>query len=274
MIVAFDLEIATPIVGKDWEEQRPLGISCAAAVADNGKKFVWNGSRKKDGILANRMSPAQVRAMVLSLENLAREGYKIVTWNGLGFDFDVVAEECRSRAWARRVAKLALDHIDPGFEMVCQRGFMIGLQKAADALRVQGKTKGMHGDLAPLLWSGDLSTASDEQKASIIDLLADAPAGSKWAQELCLEYVIQDAQATLNVYLELVNQKEVWWITAKGTICRYPWRPKMNGDHHLLTVQESMQIDIPDTSWMSDPRPRSEYFGWAKDVLSKRQVSL
>lgn len=275
-VIAFDLEIAKPVIeGVKWAEQRPLGISCAATLTSAGRSQLWRGM-EHHGRYEDKMGPEQVRSLVLYLEERVKEGYIIITWNGLGFDFDVLAEECDSRSWAQRVADMAMGaHIDPGFQMVCERGFMIGLETAANALKVGGKTEGMHGDLAPLLWSGDLSTASIEQKENIMALLDGRieEAGSREAQDLCLEYVGQDVKATMDVYKALVEQKEVWWVTAKGSICRYPWKPIIKEDPYerLLTVQEALRVDEPDTSWMTDPRPRSSFFEWVKAVQGERE---
>lgn len=277
-VVAFDLEIAKPVVGNDWSAQRPLGISCAATLTSEGRMTLWHGIQavELDGVIDDRMLPGSVRSLALYLEEMTEKGYHVVTWNGLGFDFDVLAEECQSRDWGRRVADLAMGaHIDPGFQMVCERGFMIGLDKCAQALRVGGKTEGMHGDLAPLLWSGNLGEASIEQEENMMALLdGDLKlAGTRKAQSLCLEYVAQDVRATMDVYNGLISQKEVWWITAKGSICKYPWKPVIKEDR-LLTVGEALLLDEPNTSWMTEPRLRSQYFEWVKVLKEERHVSL
>jgi len=287
-LIAFDLEIAKPMVdGVEWSEQRPLGISCAATLTSEGQMKHWhNGQNLTTGgnfAFGDKMNPGQVHQLVAYLQGFINRGYYVVTWNGLGFDFDVLAEECKDRTWAMQVGKMAMGaHIDPGFQMVCKRGYMIGLEKAAKGLRVEGKTKGMHGALAPLLWSGDLSTASPEQLEDIAGFFEDGHnnhfAGSRAAQDLCLEYVGQDVQATMNVYNALLEQKEVWWVTAKGTICKKPWKPIIKTDpfDRLLTVEEALRIDEPNTSWMSDPRPRSAYFGWVKALqqMPERVITL
>lgn len=287
-LIAFDLEISKPIIdGVEWKEQRPLGISCASTLTSKGEMRYWHNNQDlveagsdSGKAFGDCMTPYEVQKLVGYLLNFINHAGQVVTWNGLGFDFDILAEECQSRTWANRVVKIAMSdhHIDPGFQMVCRLGYMIGLEKCAKGLRVSGKTEGMHGDLAPLLWSGDLSTVSDEQLESIAGFFdggnPDDFAGSRAAQDLCLEYVGQDSRATMNVYNALVEKREVWWITAKGTICRKPWRPIIKQDPpRLLTVEEALEIDVPNTSWMTDPRPRGVYFEWA-EVLKRRQITL
>ena len=281
--IAFDLEIAKVVPdGANWDKQHPLGISCAATLTSEGQAQLWHNGQDwatdRDGArYGDKMSPNQVRDLVAYLRDFINRGYSVVTWNGLGFDFKVLAEECEDRMWAMTVADMAMGmHIDPGFQMVCERGFMIGLDKAAKGLRVGGKTDGMHGDLAPILWSGDLSTATTEQRENIMHFfpLLEA-AGTRAAQDLCLEYVGQDARATMDVYNAIVEKKKVWWVTTKGTICKYPWKPIIKQDPYdrLLRVSEALGVDEPNTSWMTDPRPRGVYFEWV-EVLKRRQITL
>jgi len=68
------------------------------------------------------MNRKELRGLVDYLAKKVKCGYKIVTWNGLGFDFDILAEEsgmldkCRS---------LAIDQVDMMFHAVCRLGYGI-----------------------------------------------------------------------------------------------------------------------------------------------------
>jgi replicative DNA helicase len=93
--IAFDIETAADIPGPDfnWRPHRPIGITCAAIVAsDSPDPVVWHG-KTDAGAPAARMTCDEAREVVKSLVQKVAEGYTIVTWNGLGFDFDVLAEE-------------------------------------------------------------------------------------------------------------------------------------------------------------------------------------
>jgi hypothetical protein len=74
------------------------------------------------------MNRKELRGLVDYLAKKVKRGYKIVTWNGLGFDFDILAEEsgmldkCRS---------LATDQVDMMFHAVCRLGHGISLDSAA-----------------------------------------------------------------------------------------------------------------------------------------------
>ena len=150
--VTFDLEIAEEIPEgtDDWRALRPLGITCAATYTSEGRLHTWT-SAMNQGQYAKQMNSAECRALTDHLINLHSQGYDIVTWNGLGFDFDVLADEVNDPHYRQLIIDLAMDHIDPGFTMLCEKGYMIGLNTACMGMNVEGKTEGMHGDLAPAM---------------------------------------------------------------------------------------------------------------------------
>lgn len=245
--VAFDLEITQEIPedAEDWSLYRPYGISCAATLTDEGDGLrqmrVWHGDEQKDGLLASQMSFVDCARLGTYLVIMQEKGYRIVTVNGLGFDFDVLAEECQDDSAAEVCRRLALGHTDIGFAMLCQMGFMVGLNAMAQGLGVAGKTGGMSGALAPVMW-----------------------AESRESQEKVLEYVQQDVQATADVYDALLARRRMYWITRRGTRSKRPWCPKFS-DGHILSVRESLELPEPDTGWMSDPWPRSKFCGWTEE---------
>ena len=75
----------------DWRSQRPLGISCAATLFADDELRLWHGGDRANP--NDRMSQQEAAALVHYLEDRTKEGYTILTWNGLGFDFDILAEE-------------------------------------------------------------------------------------------------------------------------------------------------------------------------------------
>ena len=204
--------------------------------------------------------------MIDDLIQMSHSKY-IVTWNGLGFDFLVLAIESRDFEYKKKVANLALGSIDPFFNMFCDKGFGIGLQKMSQALGIKGKLEGMHGSLAPYMWTGNPAGISPEALEEVEHFLAEA--GSIEAQEICLDYVKQDAKATYDVYRALARERHVHWTTQKGTTSKTPWTPRhlhpwTPGDpqDRLLVCDESLKVREPNTSWMDNPRSRSEFMGW------------
>src|ERR1700683_5297995 len=128
--LAFDIETAKDVPGDDfnWRPHRPLGITCAATLAsDRDQPELWYG-KNPDGSPAPQMSRQDVGEFLAFMCKAASEGYRIVSWNGLGFDFDVLAEESGSMEDCKEVA---LDHIDMMFHLVCCLGYPVSLAKAA-----------------------------------------------------------------------------------------------------------------------------------------------
>src|SRR6516162_11568749 len=162
--LAFDIETAADIPGPDfnWRPHRPIGITCAAIVAsDSLQPVVWH-ARTGAGAPAARMAGDEAREVVKTLVQKSAEGYTIITWNGLGFDFDVLAEESEA---AEPCRELALGHVDMMFHVFCEKGFPVSLEKAAAAMGVAGKLEGLSGWQAPKLWA-----AGDHQK--VLDYVA------------------------------------------------------------------------------------------------------
>jgi hypothetical protein len=140
------------------------------------------------------------------------------------------------------VKYVALNHIDIGFQSVAQQGFMVGLKRACEGMKVAGKTEGMDGSQAPALWQG---TREDQEKV--------------------LAYCEQDVRATLNLYNAIVERGALEWTSKKGYL--NVWYPtfeqnKDGTDRRMLTVAECLELPMPDTSWMNAPRLREAYVGW------------
>lgn len=231
--LAFDIETAVDIPGPDfnWRPHRPIGITCAAIVAgDDTPPIVWHGQTDA-GKPAPRMSRDEARQVVQTLVAKVAEGYTIVTWNGLGFDFDVLAEESGA---AEPCRELALGHVDMMFHIFCEKGFPVSLEKAATAMGVAGKLEGLSGWQAPRLWA-------------------------KGEYQKVLDYVAQDVRVALQVAQAAERNNSFSWKTQKGTTSSLPLK------RGWLAVREALKLAEPDTSWMSDPIPRKHFSGWLKD---------
>jgi hypothetical protein len=126
---------------------------------------------------------------------------------------------------------MALNHVDAMFHVFCQLGYPVGLEKAAQALRIPGKPPGMSGVLAPQLWQ-------------------------QGRHQEVLQYVAQHVRMALQVALKSEERKRFEWITRKGT------SSSMELAQGWLTVGEAAKLPIPDTSWMAHPIPRSEFTSW------------
>ncbi|MCC6127319.1 MAG: ribonuclease H-like domain-containing protein [Pirellulales bacterium] len=235
--LAFDIETAKDVPGEDfnWKPHRPLGIACAAALpSDSRKPMLWHG-KTAAGTPAEKMSRDEAKTLVRRLTELVAEGYALLTWNGLGFDFNILAEESDARAECKQ---LALNHVDLMFHVFCDRGYPVALDKAAQALGIPGKPPGMSGLLAPRLW-----------------------AQGKY-QEV-LDYVAHDVRIALEIALKCEQRRKFEWITRKGS------KSSLNLPQGWLTVSDAHRLPEPDTSWMSTPIPRREFTAWLEESPPK-----
>jgi hypothetical protein len=228
--LAFDIETAKDVPGDDfnWRPHRPLGISCAATLASGCDDVrVWHG-KSNEGAPAARMTVQDITELLQYLCAMADDGFTILTWNGLGFDFDILAEES---AAATHCQTCALGHVDMMFHIVCSLGYPVALDKGAQGMGLPGKPAGMTGFLAPRLWA-------EGQYQQVLD------------------YVAQDVRMAMRIAEAAEQRRRFEWITRKGTKSQMPLP---NG---WLTVSESLKLPEPDTSWMSNPLKRRDFMGW------------
>jgi hypothetical protein len=228
--LAFDLETAKDVPGEDfnWRPHRPLGIACAATMASDASEVVFWHGKTPDGAPANRMTRNDAEDLVRYLSKMALDGFTILTWNGLGFDFDILAEESAALASCK---ECALAHVDMMFHIVCSLGYPVALEKGAQGLGLPGKPAGMTGAQAPKLW-----------------------AEGRYQQ--VLEYVAGDVRTVMQIALICEQRRRFEWITRKGTKSTMPL-PK-----GWLTVSEALKLPEPDTSWMSNPLKRRDFMAW------------
>ena len=220
--LAFDLETAKLPEG-DWRSCRPLGISCAATfLADTREPVLWHGG--------DRLTRQEAAALVRYLSQQVEQGRTVVTWNGVGFDFDVLAEESGLFDCCR---KLAIAHVDMMFHVLCRIGHGVGLDAAAKGMGVPGKLEGMSGELAPTLWA-------------------------KGKREEVLRYVAQDVHTTLALATACETCGKFRWVARSGRL-RTMLLPE-----GWLAVEEARALPLPDTSWMDDPWPRERFTGWMR----------
>lgn len=233
--LAFDIEIAREIPPgtADWKTYRPFGIACAVAWASDScsPAYLYQQAAPLGLCTGGSMTVQTCKEVVEYLTEMVSLGYTIVTWNGLGFDLDVLAEES---GLIDECAALALDHIDMMFHFFCIKGFALSLNKAAVGAGLAGKTPGMTGEMAPALW-----------------------ANGKY--EEVLRYCQQDVRTTLDLALAIENTREVRWTSNSGrpNVCPMP--------DGLFPVRRALGLPLPDTSSMANPWPRSKFTGWLGD---------
>ena len=229
--LAFDIETAKllPEQVPDLLSHRPLGITCAAVVDIEGQhETLWHG--KDSGTFASQMSQAETQGLVHDLARFVEEGYTLLTWSGLGFDFNILAEESRLQVKCER---LALAHVDMMFHVVCSKGFPLALDKVAQGMGLPGKPPGMCGGKAPALW------ASGHQPE-------------------VLDYVVGDCRTTLAVARAAEERRGIEWVTMRGS------RATMALPSGWLAADQAMKLPLPDTSWMRTPLTRESFTEWIR----------
>ena len=234
--LAFDIETVKPFPdGDDWKPHRPLGIGCAAGHASN-MDLTWF-SREDDGTIAERMKPQDLTAMVEQLTHLSQNGYTIATWNGLGFDFDVLAEES---GMEKECIELALGHVDMMFHIYMAKGHPLGLDTAAKGMEIEGKTEGMDGKKATEMWA-----QGDRQPV--------------------IDYCAQDVRATLAVAETCERLGRLEWTSRAGR------HQRLNLRGGWIDVQNAVKLPDPDNSWMTEPLLRGQFTDWLKQDSSQGQ---
>ncbi len=227
--MAFDLEIARPLPegGEDWKSIRPLGITCAATLTEDEEVTLFS-ARDENGEYTRCMSPGQANQIVDHLVSASNAGFTLLTWNGLGFDFDILAEESGRQT---DCVNLALEHVDMMFHLFCLRGHGLALDKAAHGMGLPGKLPGMSGELAPQYWK-------------------------EGKQGLVLDYVTQDARTTLAVAAAVEARRALRWVSMTGNeqFLRMPdgWYP----------VKKALELPLPITTRMRNPWTRSKFTDW------------
>jgi hypothetical protein len=241
--ISFDIEIVKeiPTGTDDWTSLRPLGISVASTLdSETGQVDLWYHGMDQKTPLGGPMDQGEAQRLVNYLFWAQEErGRKILTWNGLSFDFDVLAEE--SGLW-QECAQLARGHIDMMLQFFCMKGYAVGLEAVSKGLGLAGKTEGMHGDLAPVMWA-------------------------QGKYETVMQYVTRDTAAALEVANALLDQKAYKWTSKNGNSMTVPVK-------QLLTVEQSLALPEPNVKETATFKPwkRTKFTGWLERLPTPENV--
>jgi len=250
-LAAFDLEIAkeVPDDDRDWLRHGPVGISCAALIRDgvDSEPLVMFDPHSSPHLFdpaTKAITPHGAGLIVDALASAVEQGFTIVSWNGLGFDFPLLALESGLR---RQCVQLALDSIDMMFQLVCVNGYMLSLDTALAGTRLQGKIHTVR--------------LNDGHEAPI----GGREAPSLWRAgeyQAVMQYCAGDVRQTLSLALECQRRHCLAWTSRRGKPAR------MDVGRRWLTVRECMALPEPDTSWMPDPVKRQSFVSWMGEPVS------
>jgi hypothetical protein len=223
--VLFDLETELLEGDLDLDRQVPK-ITIGATLTGEGDLRLWYEQDEAGQTIGGTLSARRAQELVRYLQQVVQDGVTIITWNGAGFDFRVLAH---ASGMVVECVELAWEHVDLMFWLHCRRGFSVGLASAARAVGT-GKIAGMSGQDAPRLWE----------------------AGE---YEQVKQYVAQDVRAMGAVYEAAVRSRALRWVNTQGSTSR--------ADGQLLSVRQAFELPMPDTSWMRRaPWPREKFVGW------------
>lgn len=243
-ILAFDLETAKILEDtSEIDPEQNLGISCLAyaRMESDGayEEPQHDYGRMPDGSPAPRMSKDEALEALLFLAKRQAKGDLIVTWNGM-FDFHVLGIESGDPSLA---AFICWRHVDMMLAFHAVKGYFLGLKAAS---RACGSHKGVDGiqdgALAPVMWAEGRYTE-------------------------VLNYVKQDAKATLDVAAHLMRNRGFHWLSNSGKMQTFTM-PMNAPSIRYMTVYDVARWPQPDQSWMSKRTTRKEILHWMNEALA------
>lgn len=231
--VAFKLFQNKPLDIKAWRMSRPLGISCTNTCSDPEILLPdYTGSP--------RLSIDECQVLASDLIQLQDHGCTIVTCYGSGFDFNILAEECRDITKAKQLARLALSHIDIQMSIFCERGVWVSLARLCVGMGIKRELS-INASEIPDLWHNG-------------------------KQQQVMDFLNQDTKCLLQCYKAIKERNLVRWITGKGTFS--DWKLTNN---HFPTVAESIIKADPNVSWWTSRRSfrqaLNEELNWIYETL-------
>ena len=230
--LAFDIETAKvqSTDERDWRAHRPLGISCAATLAaESGEPVLWHGVTK---LIVRQAECASGKRSNWSSIWRIKFGMAIPLLPGMVWALISTSlrknQECLTSA-----RRLARDHVDMMFHVVCQLGFGVSLDSAAKGMGISGKLEGLNGAVVPRLWA-------------------------EGRRQEVLEYVAQDVRITLELAKTCEACRHFRWVTRGGS------RREMPLPRGWLSVSSAARLPEPDTTWMGNQWSRTAFTAWLR----------
>ena len=230
-LVTFDLETTckAPDDAEDWRGKTGIPIACAATLNSGASLHsIWYSCRRLN--VDFQMAQDKAQELVVYLEGKQAGGRVVFTWNGLGFDWPILAA---ASGWLERCQELALHHIDGMFTVFWEKGFPVSLKAVSEGMGVEGKTEGMDGLKAVEMWQ-------DPKKRRDV-----------------LGYVGDDVAATMRVAKGCEVKGRIQWTSKSGN----PMAVVLPGGK-WPTVSEVLRTMPPGQGWMSTPIKPGTFTDW------------
>lgn len=237
-LASFDIEICDELENGAFDLANPPRIACAAlAIQEADEEPKVEFFQSQPGQID--MTPFDVGVMWSRMCELTRNGYNLLTWNGVVFDLPLVGAFLPFKN-RRELYEIAYErHVDMMLLVSFQTGYRLGLDAALKGAMLE--TKLHHVVLK------DGSEITDMSGAKAPELWR---AGERQA---VLDYLTVDVLAPLKLARLIERTQRIRWTSKRGS--------PMGVSAPLLTVKEAYDTlpEPRDTSWMTDPIDRREY---------------
>lgn len=236
-LASLDIEISDQLTSPG-EPGFPPHISCAAiALSDDPENVRFYQAAEGN----EQMTAQEVEHLSEKMPQIHESGYTFLTWNGVSFDYQVIAANCNNTGYS----KLLLDqcwcaHIDMMLLVTFQTGYRLSLDAALAGAGLAGKLHNV--------------TLSD---GTPITDMSGAKAPELWRageRAAVLQYLQQDVIQPLELARHTEVHKALRWTSKKGKMM-------FIDVPELYTVAEAYR-NLPepeDVSWLTDPILREPY---------------
>ena len=178
-----------------------LKILCLCLYSNKKKIWVPKNEQFKR---AAYLTSSQVEEIINDL----CQAKTIISWNGLGFDLQILYHNCKSDNLKQKIKKITKKHIDLAFSFMCQNGYMLSLSKVGFESNIQSST-------VPMLWQA-----------------------SKNGQDLVINNCRNKSHFLINLYQKIIKDKQIEYNTSKNI--KIIWRPIMFKDKPLSVKNSSL----------------------------------
>ena len=175
-----------------------------------------------------------------ALDMCDRYSSRLVSFNGSGFDFRMIAANVEEAEDKRRAARHALKSYDMMLDFACSKGYFSSLDSFADASF--GETKTGTGDGAVEDWAAR-------------------------RYDKVIAYCEADAALTAKVYNFGCNEGRLMRKTKSGGKVQ-AWALPISGFRTAIDAIKEYRADPPDVSWMDDPPDMRNNIKWAVALLT------
>ena len=185
-----------------------LKILCVSIFSTEAQMWLPPNNKFKR---ANHLSQQQVSEIVDELSKA-----KVVSWNGLGFDLQVLYHNCCDSE-KKKIKKIAKKHTDLGFAFMCENGYMTSLTRLGFNTEITSSS-------IPILWKA-----------------------SRVGQDLVVKTNLEKSKFLIQMYQKIINNKKLEYNSKSGSILT--WIPITFKDKPLSVKNASLiesDNDLPD----------------------------